>query len=176
MIYSGSGSSSEFSKFRIHIQPSSGSMRIRIRIKPCYLSIFRNCKQNHFKFNHKEESIYYLPFSISKSRIHREITFLLTCSFIFSWIRIRNNNSGSRQKFWIHADPDPNPDPQQWAKQQRKKWRITKNEQKTLRYKYCETVTNQNIIQNRSWAKYKNNNESTRCQGRIQGGGARTPP
>ena len=64
LIYSGSGSSSEFSEFRIRIQAKvpdpcgSGS-------NPCYLSIFRNCKQNHFKFNHKEESISYLPFSIS---------------------------------------------------------------------------------------------------------------
>ena len=27
--------------------------------------------------------------------------------FIFSWIRLRNYNSGSRQKFRIHVDPDP---------------------------------------------------------------------
>ena len=58
MIYSGSGSgsSSEFSEFwfRIRIQAKvadpcgSGSNQ-------CYLSIFVNCKQNHLKFNHKEE-------------------------------------------------------------------------------------------------------------------------
>ena len=62
MINSGSGSSSEFSDFRIQTKVSdpcgSGS-------NPCYLSIFENCKQNHLKFNHKEESINYLPFSIS---------------------------------------------------------------------------------------------------------------
>ena len=64
MIYSGSGS--EFSEFRVRIQAKvpgpcgSGS-------NPCYLSVFRNFKQNHLKFNHKEDStgINYLPFSIS---------------------------------------------------------------------------------------------------------------
>ena len=63
MIYSGSGSSSEFSEFRIPIQAKvpdscgSGS-------NPCYLIIFGNCKQNHLKFNRNEESINYLPFYI----------------------------------------------------------------------------------------------------------------
>ena len=44
----------------------------------------------------------------TKSKIQKEITFLFICSFLFCWIRIRNNNSwsGSRQKFRIHADPD----------------------------------------------------------------------
>ena len=32
---------------------------------PCYLGLFGNYKQNHLKFNHKEESINYLPFYIS---------------------------------------------------------------------------------------------------------------
>ena len=41
----------------------------------------------------------------TKSRIYREITFLFIWSIIFC--RIRNNNSWSRQKFRIHADPDP---------------------------------------------------------------------
>ena len=36
-----------------------------------------------------------------------EFTVLFICAFFFCWIRIRNYNSGSRQKFWIHADPDP---------------------------------------------------------------------
>ena len=75
-------------KFRIYADPDPSS-------NPCYLSLFRNCKQNHLKFNHKEESINYLPFSTSyysptKSRIQREITFLFICSFIFCWIRIHN--------------------------------------------------------------------------------------
>ena len=39
--------------------------------------------------------------------LYLKITFLLICSFIFSWIGIRNNNFGSRQKFRIHDDPDP---------------------------------------------------------------------
>ena len=32
---------------------------------PYYLSILENCKHSHLKFNHKEESINYLPFTIS---------------------------------------------------------------------------------------------------------------
>ena len=65
------------------------------------------------KFNHKEESINSLPLLFhstsysTHSRIHREIKFVFIYSLIFCWIRIRNNNSGSRQKFRIHADPDP---------------------------------------------------------------------
>ena len=62
MICSESGSSSEFSEFRIQAKIpdpcGSGS-------NPYYLSLFENCKQNHLKFNHKEESINYLPFYIS---------------------------------------------------------------------------------------------------------------
>ena len=98
-------------KFRIHADPDPRYIY--------YLStgIFGNYEK-HLKFNQKEESINYLPFSISyyctvlqytQSRIHREITVLFIFSFIFCWIRIWNNNSGSgsRQKFWIHADPDP---------------------------------------------------------------------
>ena len=52
-------------------------------------------KQNHLKFNHKEESINYLPFFISyySPTVHKvqnsQITFLLILSFIFSWIRIQ---------------------------------------------------------------------------------------
>ena len=34
-------------------------------INPCYLNIFGNCKQNQIKLKLKEESINYLPFSIS---------------------------------------------------------------------------------------------------------------
>ena len=43
-------------------------------------------------------------------RIHRPKIinkFLFICSLIFGWIRIRTNNSGSKKKFWIHADLDP---------------------------------------------------------------------
>ena len=59
--------------------------------------------EKHLKFNQKEESNNYMSFATSisnyspivqKSRIHREITVLSICSFIFCWIR-------------IHADPDP---------------------------------------------------------------------
>ena len=83
-------SSGSRQKFRIHADPDPTHVR--------YLSIFGKCQQNNLKFNHKEESI----------NIQREITFLFICSFMFCWIRIRNNNSRSvsRQKFRIHADPD----------------------------------------------------------------------
>ena len=41
-----------------------------------------------------------------------------SCYFTLSWIRIQdyNSESGSMQKFRIHADPDPNPDPTHWLK------------------------------------------------------------
>ena len=64
MIYSGSGSSSEFSEFRIRIQAKIPNP-CRSGSNPCYLSLFGNCKQNHLKFNHKDEYVNYLPFSIS---------------------------------------------------------------------------------------------------------------
>ena len=44
---------------------------------------------------------------LSNSTNSPEFTVLVTCSFTFCWIRIRNYNSGSRQKFRVHADPDP---------------------------------------------------------------------
>ena len=94
-IYSGSGFSFEFSEFRIRAKVpdpcGSGSVS-----NLYYLSIFRNCKKTHLKFNHKEESINYLRFSISyytqytQSRIQREVIFLFICSFIFCRIRIHN--------------------------------------------------------------------------------------
>ena len=88
---------------------------------PCSLSTVYN--KTTLNSNHKEESITYLPFSISyysptKSRIPGEITFLFICSFIFCWIRIRNNNSGSRLKFRIHPDPVP----QHWQQQPCDRW------------------------------------------------------
>ena len=57
------------------------------------------CKLKRVKFNQKEESPNYLPFSISyssptgqftQSRIH--LLKLSIYSFIFCWIWIRNNN------------------------------------------------------------------------------------
>ena len=66
MIYSGFGSSYEFLEFPI----------------PFYLSIFVICKKPHLKTNQQEESINYLPFSIShnsptvlQSRILRHKTY-----------------------------------------------------------------------------------------------------
>ena len=44
---------------------------------------------------------------LSNSINSPEFTVLCVCSFFFCWIRIRNFNSGSRQKFRIHADPYP---------------------------------------------------------------------
>ena len=91
---------------------------------PSYLSIIWNYKK-HLKFSQKEESINYLPFStyfiLQSNSTHSleftdlklEIKFWFTCFFIVCWIRIRNNiNSGSREKFRIHADPDSDSDPQ----------------------------------------------------------------
>ena len=56
ILYSGSLYSYEFSEFRVRIQ-----MQIRIQPIPYYLSKFG--EKN--KFNQKEESTNYLPFSIS---------------------------------------------------------------------------------------------------------------
>ena len=77
MIYSGSGSSSEFSEFRIRIQATTLNLIIKKNLKTICHFIFHTTVLQYAKF-----------------RIHREITFLLICPFIFSWIR-------------IHADPDP---------------------------------------------------------------------
>ena len=114
MIYSGSGSSSEFSEFRIRIQAKvpdpcgSGS-------NPCYLIIFGNCKQNHLKPNsiikknlsticHFLLNTTVLLLQYTESRIHTEITFLPTVSALSY---LAGSGSGSRQKFRIHAEPDP---------------------------------------------------------------------
>ena len=130
-------SSSDFVLFSTVLWIRNDLFRIRIQLwifrvpdpdpgkssgsNPCYLSIFGNCKQNHLKFNHKKNlsTICHFLFHTTvlqhtKSGIQREITFSFICFFIFCWIRIRNNNfeSGSRQKFRIHADTDP--DPQHW--------------------------------------------------------------
>ena len=51
-------------------------------------------------------SYYSTVLQYKQSRIHRPKLRNKNCSFIFCCIRIRNNNSGSRQKFPIHADPD----------------------------------------------------------------------
>ena len=56
---------------------------------------------------------YFQQYTGTQSRIHKEITVLFICSFIFSWIWNNNSRSGSKQKFRIHADPDP----QLWIKQ-----------------------------------------------------------
>ena len=86
--------------------PSSGSGS-----KPCYFSTskFRNYRK-HLKFNHKEESISYLPFSISyysprsystqSPELKEKQLFYLSALSCFA-------GSESRQKFRIHANPDP---------------------------------------------------------------------
>ena len=85
-------------RIRIHADPDPcGS---RSGSNPRYLSLFGNCKQNHLKFNHNEEAINYLPFSISSfsptvHKVQNSQRNYIICSFIFSWIRIRNINSGS---------------------------------------------------------------------------------
>ena len=102
MIYS--GSSSEFSDFRIRAKVPDPHPTHFI------LSIFGNCKKTTLKSIIKKNLSTICNFifhttvlQYSKSRIQREMTFLFICSFIFCWIRIRNNNSGSgsRQKFRI---------------------------------------------------------------------------
>ena len=122
MIYSGSGSSSEFSEFRIRIQ-AKVSDPCGSRSKPCffyvYLEIVNKTTLNLIIKKNLSTICHFLFHTTVlqyKSRIQREITFLFFCSFIFCWIRIRNNNSesGSRHKFRIHADPDT----QHWLWQQ----------------------------------------------------------
>ena len=110
MIYSGSGSSSEFSEFRIHADPDP------TRVIWVYLEIVNTSRLNSIIKKNLSTICHFIfhttVLQYTKSRIRRENTFLLVCTFIFNWIRIRNNNSGSRQKFRIHADPDP----QHWLK------------------------------------------------------------
>ena len=55
MIYSESGLSFEFSEFWIQAKVPD-PCRSGSGFNPCSLSICGNCKQNHLKFNHKEES------------------------------------------------------------------------------------------------------------------------
>ena len=101
MIYSGSESSSEFFESRNRIQAKIPDL-CGSRSIPCHLSIFGNCEQNHLKFNHKEESVNYLPFSISyySPTVHKVQN--SHRNYIFSWIRNNNSGTGSRQKFRIH--------------------------------------------------------------------------
>ena len=49
----------------LNFQSSGSRQKLRIQFMLFTVSIFGNCKQNHLKFNRKEESINYLPFSIS---------------------------------------------------------------------------------------------------------------
>ena len=90
--------------FRIRIQPGifrvpdpdpskiSGS-------NPFYFIIFGNFKQNHLKFNYKEESINYLPFAISYySTQSPEFTdklhfYLSALSYLAGSMRIRIHNT-----------------------------------------------------------------------------------
>ena len=86
-------------------------MRIRIHIptilfKHLYLEIVKNTLNSIIKKNISTIWHFLLNTAVLQytgSRIRRETTFLFICSFIFCWIRIRNNNSGSRfrQKFRI---------------------------------------------------------------------------
>ena len=97
-----SGSSYEFLEFRIQFQPI------------LFKHIWKILKKKRLKFNQKKKtlSIWHFLFQTTvlqytQSRINRPKIInqiLLISSFIFSWIRIRNNNSGygSREKFGIH--------------------------------------------------------------------------
>ena len=91
MIYSGSGSSNEFVNFRPGYYPY-------------YLSIYGKKKKYlcHFPFHtsHCTHSTEFTGLKLDK-------IFLFICSFIFCWIRIQHNNSGSRKKFRVQPDSDP---------------------------------------------------------------------
>ena len=82
MIYSGSGFCFEFYEFRIQAK----------------VNTLNSVKKENTIICHFHFILQYTQF-----RIHREITVLSICSFMFCWIRIRNNNfgSGCRQKFRI---------------------------------------------------------------------------
>ena len=96
MIYSGSGSSFDFSEFQIqanfqiHVDPDTDPTML---VKWVYLEIVKK----HLKFNHKEEFINY--------------RYLFAIFIYLPFHILLNNNTGfgSRQKFRIHADPDPQP-------------------------------------------------------------------
>ena len=69
--------------------------------------------KTNLKFNQKEESTMFYFILQSYSTHSPEFTGLkfkirnkiwIICSFLFSWIWIRNNNSGSRKKFRIQPD------------------------------------------------------------------------
>ena len=89
------GSSSEFSEFRVP-DPGKTSGSMRIRIQPMSFKFLGNCKQNHLSSNHNEESFFMFLKKLSTGY------FILQS---YSTQSIRNNNSGSRQKFQIHPDP-----------------------------------------------------------------------
>ena len=101
MIYSGSGSRFEFSELRIQAKVpdpcGSGS-------SPCYLSIFKNCKQNHLKCNPKEESMNYLPFSISNysPKVHKVQNSEKLHFYLSALSYLAGSGSGT-----IIQDPDP---------------------------------------------------------------------
>ena len=63
--YSGSGMIILDPDPALNFQSSGSRQKLRIQFMLFTVSIFGNCKQNHLKFNRKEESIKNLPFSIS---------------------------------------------------------------------------------------------------------------
>ena len=105
--YSRSGSSFEFSEFRIQAKvPDPCGSRSNLQyILTKY--IYKELKNLKFIQYIKKESNIYLPFSISYystyfSTKSPEFTVLFICSFAFFWIQIQNYNSGSR-----NIIPDP---------------------------------------------------------------------
>ena len=88
---------------------------------PWYLSIFGNCKQNHLNFNHKEESINYLPFSTSYNSpsVHKVQNSQRNYIFTSALSYLSRSGSGTiipdpdpqhcRELFWICQGSQPEP-------------------------------------------------------------------
>ena len=99
MIYSGSGSSFEFLEFRIRINPI-----LFKDILDCLKTHHIQLKTESFKFQLSAIFYFILPVQSFSTGLYLGLSFLFICSFIFCWIRIRNNNSGSRT-LWSLAYP-----------------------------------------------------------------------
>ena len=88
MIYSGSGSSYDFSEFRIRIQPLF--FKANLEIKTHILNSIKTKNLPticHFPFHTTLQS--YRTHSPEFTCLKLEIKFLFICSFIFCWIPVR---------------------------------------------------------------------------------------
>ena len=91
-------------KFRVHADPDPTHV-IQVYLenvnKTTLNSIIKKNLSTIFHFLFHTSTVLH---KVQNSKRNNIFSYLL---FIFCWIRIRNNNSGSRQKFLINADPDP---------------------------------------------------------------------